>query len=86
MRGADRPQTALFSYLSIAERIPADHPLRTVQALYATRGRPSHAFITSHTARKTHRHDPDSRHLLSARRAGAALDAFAPAAYDVLET
>lgn len=56
MRGPDHPQTALFSYLSVEERIPADHPLRTIQALvnpilaelsprfqalYARRGRPS---------------------------------------------
>ncbi len=56
MRGSDVPQTTLFSYVSVEERIPADHPLRTIQALvnpilaalsprfqtmYATRGRPS---------------------------------------------
>ena len=56
MRGADQPQTALFSYVSIEDRIPADHPLRTIQALvnpaltalsprfqrmYAAVGRPS---------------------------------------------
>jgi transposase len=56
MRGSDRPQTALFSYLSIEDRIPADHPLRAIQALvnpilaelsprfqtlYAKMGRPS---------------------------------------------
>lgn len=56
MRGADTPQTVLFSYLSVEERIPADHPLRTIQRLvnpiladlsprfqrmYATLGRPS---------------------------------------------
>jgi len=33
MRGDDQPQTALFSYVSIEDRIPADHPLRTIQAL-----------------------------------------------------
>jgi len=33
MRGPDHPQTALFSYMSVEERIPADHPLRTIQAL-----------------------------------------------------
>lgn len=33
MRGSDHPQTALFSYLSVEDRIPADHPLRTIQAL-----------------------------------------------------
>ena len=56
MRGSDQPQTALFSYLSVEGRIPADHPLRTIQALvnpilaelsprfqalYARGGRPS---------------------------------------------
>jgi hypothetical protein len=29
MRGPDHPQTAMFSCLSIEERIPVDHPLRT---------------------------------------------------------
>ena len=33
MRGADQPQTTLFSYLSVEDRIPADHPLRTIHAL-----------------------------------------------------
>ncbi len=56
MRGPDHPQTALFSYLSVEDRIPADHPLRAIQqlvhpilaelsprfqAMYATMGRPS---------------------------------------------
>jgi transposase len=56
MRGEDQPQTALFSYVSIEDRIPADHPLRTIQTLvnpilaalsprfqtmYSTMGRPS---------------------------------------------
>lgn len=56
MRGPDHPQTALFSYLSIDDRIPGDHPLRAIQALvnpilaqlsprfqelYASMGRPS---------------------------------------------
>jgi len=56
MRGPDHPQTALFSYVSIEDRIPADHPLRAIQALvnpllaelsprfqamYAALGRPS---------------------------------------------
>ncbi len=56
MRGPDHPQTALFSYLSIEDRIPPDHPLRAIQALvnpvlsalsprfqalYARLGRPS---------------------------------------------
>jgi len=33
MRGADHPQTVLFSYRSVDERIPADHPLRRVRML-----------------------------------------------------
>jgi len=56
MRGSDLPQTALFSYLSVEDRIPVDHPLRSIQALvnpilaalsprfdalYARMGRPS---------------------------------------------
>ncbi len=56
MRGDDQPQTTLFSVISIEDRIPADHPLRTIQALvnpiltalsprfqtmYSTMGRPS---------------------------------------------
>ena len=56
MRGPDERQAILFSYRSIEDRIPADHPLRAMrrlvdpllgelsprlQALYATTGRPS---------------------------------------------
>lgn len=56
MRGSDVPQTVMFSYVSIEDRIPATHPLRAVQALvnpmlaalsprfaalYARMGRPS---------------------------------------------
>src|SRR5215210_3667316 len=56
MRGEDRRQDVLFSYRSIEDRIPADHPLRAMralvepvlaalsprfQAMYATIGRPS---------------------------------------------
>lgn len=33
MRGPDAPQTAMFSYVSIEDRIPKDHPLRAIQAL-----------------------------------------------------
>ena len=33
MRGDDQPQTALFSYISVEDRIPRDHPLRSIQAL-----------------------------------------------------
>jgi transposase len=56
MRGMDERQSILFSYRSIEDRIPADHPLRTMrrlvdplllelsprfEALYAADGRPS---------------------------------------------
>jgi transposase len=56
MRGDDRQQAAMYSYLSPEERVPADHPLRTLRlmvdgvlkelspqftALYAHTGRPS---------------------------------------------
>src|SRR3970040_1245065 len=56
MRGADERQAVLFSYRSIEERIPADHPLRAMrrlvdpllvelsprfQTLYSAIGRPS---------------------------------------------
>ena len=56
MRGMERPQVTLFSYVALDERIPMDHPLRTVRpmvdralaalsptfdAIYRTGGRPS---------------------------------------------
>ena len=56
MRGSDEPPTHLFSYLSPEERIPADHPLRSIRqmtnealraispeldAVYSDIGRPS---------------------------------------------
>jgi transposase len=56
MRGAETGQAVLFSYVSLEERIPADHPLRALKALiepilaelsprfdaiYETEGRPS---------------------------------------------
>jgi hypothetical protein len=33
MRGPDQPQTSLFSYVSVEDQIPADHPLRAIQSL-----------------------------------------------------
>ena len=33
MRGTDVQQSGLFSYVSLEERVPADHPLRAVRAL-----------------------------------------------------
>jgi transposase len=33
MRGDDRQQTAMFSYLTLAQRIPADHPARQIRVL-----------------------------------------------------
>jgi transposase len=56
MRGDDEKQTAMYSYVTLAQRIPADHPARQIRALvdralarmdgeleqlYATTGRPS---------------------------------------------
>jgi transposase len=56
MRGDDRPQQAMFSYLSPEQRVPQDHPLRAIRtvvdevlrdmspafdAIYAKVGRPS---------------------------------------------
>ncbi len=56
MRGPDRPQTAMFSYVRLENRIPADHPLRPIReitnrvlkrlskrfaGLYSRTGRPS---------------------------------------------
>jgi transposase len=56
MRGDDQQQDGVFSYVSLEQRVPADHPLRTIRAmvdealrelsgrfaeLYATTGRPS---------------------------------------------
>ena len=56
MRGDDDQSGHLFSYLSPEQRVPADHPLRTIRlmtddalrrlsprfdAIYATTGRPS---------------------------------------------
>lgn len=32
MRGQIDPQSALFSYVSVEERIPKDHPLRSIKA------------------------------------------------------
>ena len=32
MRGQVDPQSAMFSYFSIEERVPADHPLRRIKA------------------------------------------------------
>jgi len=34
MRGDDQKQTAMFSYLTLAQRIPADHPLRRIRAIF----------------------------------------------------
>ena len=56
MRGEDRQQGAMFSYLSPEQRVPRDHPLRAIRELvdavlgelsgefarlYAANGRPS---------------------------------------------
>src|SRR5271169_3197079 len=56
MRGDEKQQTAMFSYISLEQRVPIGHPLRAIRAmvdqalnelwlhfdaLYARRGRPS---------------------------------------------
>src|SRR6266702_3844813 len=56
MRGEDQKQAAMYSYVPLAQRIPADHPARTIrqtvdralarmdaelEQLYSTTGRPS---------------------------------------------
>ena len=56
MRGDERVQDGMFSFVSLEQRVPADHPLRAVRkltdtvlgslnaefdALYADSGRPS---------------------------------------------
>jgi len=33
MRGTDIQQSAMFSYLSPEERVPADHPLRAIRQI-----------------------------------------------------
>ncbi len=33
MRGQDAQQASMFSYISLEERIPADHPLRAIRAM-----------------------------------------------------
>ncbi|GAA0708392.1 hypothetical protein GCM10009105_07940 [Dokdonella soli] len=33
MRGADAQQLGMFSYVSVEERVPADHPIRKRRAL-----------------------------------------------------
>jgi transposase len=54
MRGDDQQQSGMFSYVSLEDRVPQDHPLRHIRemvdeilrgmakdALYAKTGRPS---------------------------------------------
>src|ERR1700691_2896646 len=36
MRGPDHQQSAMFSYLSPEQRVPSDHPLRTVRQMADT--------------------------------------------------
>ncbi len=38
MRGQDNDQGAMFSYITLEQRIPADHPLRAIRALTAHSG------------------------------------------------
>ncbi len=60
MRGDDRQPDAMFSYVSVEERVPVDHPLRAIRTLvddvlremsrefdglYARIGRPSKTIL-----------------------------------------
>jgi hypothetical protein len=33
MRGADRQQASMFSYISAEQRVPKEHPLRAIRAM-----------------------------------------------------
>ena len=33
MRGEDKKQSAMFSYVSLERRIPIDHPLRSIRSM-----------------------------------------------------
>src|SRR3970282_631461 len=33
MRGVDRPQSVMFSYVHLEDRVPEDHPLRAVREM-----------------------------------------------------
>jgi hypothetical protein len=33
MRGEDEHQSAMYSYVTLAQRIPADHPARQIRAM-----------------------------------------------------
>ena len=33
MRGQENPQASMFSYVSLEQRVPKDHPLRSLRAL-----------------------------------------------------
>ena len=37
MRGFETQQTAMFSYISLDERVPSDHPLPHMQILFTVR-------------------------------------------------
>lgn len=54
MRGDDRHQQAMFSYLSPEQRVPPDHPLRTIRTLVdgvLVELSPTFAAIYSHIGR-----------------------------------
>lgn len=54
MRGSENTQTTLFSYVSIEQRIPDNHPLREIRKLVDSALKPLHALFAdlySHTGR-----------------------------------
>jgi hypothetical protein len=74
MRGGDIQQSQLFSYGSLEDRIPPDHPLRAIRAMKAT---PHVAQNDRHRrsaiGARTTRHDG---YLLSQRRRKLVQEAF----------
>jgi hypothetical protein len=60
MRGQDAQQAAMFSYVGLEERIPADHPLRAIRAmadraLRVPTARPGELW--GHSSARPHRHE-----------------------------
>ena len=51
MRGVEDPQDGLFSFLSLEERVPADHPLRGIRTMVDRALSELHATLTQQYAR-----------------------------------